>query len=104
MAVHYDESAMRRRLISVLEDRSLSMREVSLGANLSESYLSGVLKLGRDPQLSKLIAVCEYLEVSVTWALYGYEVPQGADEILMLLQDNPDMTEMIASLLRAKVA
>jgi len=102
MTTKYDSQKMRDRILSVMEERGLSMRKVSLESGNSESYLSGVLTRGRDPQLAKLINVCEHLDISVTWALYGFEVPDGADEIFQLLAERPDLAGSVASLLRGQ--
>lgn len=102
MSAKYHPTRMRERLIGLIEERGLSLREVSIGSGSSESYLSGVLKRGRDPQLAKLIAVCDFLDVSVTWVLYGYEVPEGADDIFQLLSEKPELTSAVAALLRGQ--
>ncbi len=104
MTAKYDPQKMRERLLSAIKQKNLSMREVSLASGNSESYLSGVLIRGRDPQLTKLIGVCDYLGVSITWALYGFEVPDGADDIFQLLSEKPELTSSVAALLRGQVA
>jgi len=103
MAAKYEPKKMRSRIADVIRKRGLSLRGVSLGAGLSESYLAGVINSGRDPQLHKLIKVCDFLDISVTWALYGFEVPDGADEILQLIAQNPEVATSIAQLLRAQL-
>jgi len=67
----YDPTAMRERLSVVLENAGISMRKASLDAGLSETYVHGVIKLGRDPGVSKLVAVCTALEVSPAYILFG---------------------------------
>lgn len=100
MVAKFNPTQMRERLLGVIKERGLSLREVSLGSGSSESYLSGVLNRGRDPQLAKLIAVCDFLGVSTTWVLYGFEIPDGADDIFQLLSEKPELTSSVASLLR----
>ena len=87
MTAKYDPAKMKQRLKSVIEERELSMRSVSLGSGNSESYVAGILASDRDPHLGKLFKVCEYLGLSTTWVLYGFDVPDGADEIFQLISD-----------------
>ena len=102
MSAKFDPEKMRKRLLATIKRRGLSLREVSLASGNSESYLSGVLVRGRDPQMAKLLAVCEYLDVSAIWVLYGFDVPDGADEILQLLSKRPELASSLAALLRAQ--
>lgn len=104
MSIKYKPDEMRQRLLGIIEQRKLSLREVSLGSGQSESYLSGVLKRGRDPQLTRLLAVCEFLNVSAVWVLYGFDFPDGADEIFQLITERPELASSVASLLRAQPA
>ncbi len=98
MKAHFDPEAMRVRLLQVVADKGLSLREVSLHSGNSESYLSGVLKRGRDPQLANFINVCEYLQVSVSWALYGYEITADDEALLQLLRAYPSLSERLMGL------
>lgn len=102
MTAKYDPSKMKQRLKSVIEERGLSMREVSLGSGNSESYVAGIISSPRDPHLGKLFNVCEYLGLSTTWLLYGFDVPDGADEILQLIAERPELAASVATLLRAQ--
>lgn len=102
MPIDYSPYEMRQRLRDVLEEKDISMRAASIGAGQGESYLAGILSNGRDPQLSRLIAVCDYLDVSLSWVLYGFYLPPGSDEIFRLLSENPDSAENIVALLRAQ--
>lgn len=98
----YNAEEMRKRLRSVLEEKNISLRVASLGGGQGDSYLAGILAPDseRDPQVSKLIAICDFLEVPLSWVLYGYELPDGSDEIFQLLAENPDRLKNIAALLR----
>lgn len=102
MTAKYDPAKMKRRLKGVIDERELSMREISLKSGNSESYVAGLLSSDRDPHLGKLFKVCEYLDLSTIWLLYGFDVPDGADEIFQLLSDRPDLTASVAKLLRAQ--
>lgn len=102
MTIKYDPDKMRERLKQAVEASPLSQNEISLRSGNSVSYVSGVLTGGRDPQMSKISAVCEVLEVSPMWLLYGFDVPDGADEIFQLVSDHPDQVDSVASLLRAQ--
>lgn len=102
MTIKYDPAGMRARLKHAVQESGLSQNEISLRSGNSVSYVSGVLNQGRDPQMSKIAAVCEILSVSPIWLLYGFDVPDGADEIFQLVADHPDQVESVASLLRAQ--
>lgn len=67
----YDPVAMRERLSAALGDAGASMRKAGLDAGLSETYVYGVIKQGRDPGVSKLIAICTELGVSPAYILFG---------------------------------
>lgn len=102
MTLTYDPVLMRKRLKKALEDKGKSMRSVSLASGNGESYLAGVITNGRDPQLSRLIAVCKKLDVSLSWVLYGFDLPKGSEEIFQFLTENPERAEHVAALLRAR--
>jgi transcriptional regulator with XRE-family HTH domain len=104
MTAKFKSDDMRTRLKQALAVKNKTMRAASMGAGQGESYLAGVITNGRDPQLSRLIAVCDYLEVSLSWVLYGYDLPQGSEEIFQLLSESPDRVENIAALLRDRPA
>lgn len=102
MTAKYDQRQMKKRLKGVIDERELSMRAVSLGSGVSESYIAGILATDRDPHLGKLINICEFLGVSSSWLLYGFDVPDGADEILQLISKHPEMSSTVAALLRSQ--
>lgn len=97
----YDPKAMRERLAKVLTDKQLSMRHVSLGAGLSETFVHGVLKLERDPGVLNLTKICDFLEVPLAQLMYGHTVGPEEEELLTLLQQNPSKRAAILALLKA---
>jgi len=100
MTAAYNNTAMIQRLKETLTKKGISMRAASLGAGMGEAYLANVITNGRDPQVTSLIAMCEYLDISLSWLLYGFDIPPQAEEIFQLLGENPDRTEAVLSLLR----
>lgn len=103
MTATYDNQQMIKRLKQTLDEKGLSMRAASIGAGMGEAYLSNVITNGRDPQVTSLIAMCEYLDISLPWLLYGYDVPPQAEEIFQLLAQNPERTKAVLSLLRPSI-
>ncbi|GGX63032.1 hypothetical protein GCM10007385_35200 [Tateyamaria omphalii] len=102
MTAKFDEAKMRIRLKEAVDANDMSQNEISRRSGNSVSYVSGVINGSRDPQVSKLVSVCDVLGVSLIWLLYGFDVPEGADEILQHVAEKPEQTDAVISLLRAQ--
>lgn len=63
------------------------MREVSIAAGLSEGYLHGILKDGKDPTIGRLVAICDQLDVTVSYVLYAVEMSRNAQTLLRLYSE-----------------
>lgn len=100
MSTSYDPAAMRDRLTQALKEKSISMRKASLDSGLSETFLHGVLKLGRDPGVLNLARVCDTLGVSLSYIMSGNDLSPEAEEVVQLLQENPSKRSAILELLR----
>ena len=92
----------RERLRTVLADRSLSKRGVSLAARLGPGAVHSWLAEGKDPSIDNLLAVCGVLNISLMYLVRGYEMTADAEEILRLLADDPASREGVLSILRAR--
>jgi transcriptional regulator with XRE-family HTH domain len=97
-------SDWRERLLSVLEERGLSMREVSVASGCSHSYLSKVLSLGNDPSLQNILAIADYLNISISWLLTGVEASKQSEDFARLYSSlTPEQQERVLRLLQSMV-
>lgn len=101
MATDNDFDKVRARLAEILKKKELSMRSVSLEAGLGQSYLSGILKEGKEPTVPKLMAICDALGVSLLYVLHGVEISKQAEELIALLDEKPERRDAALQLLRA---
>jgi ribonucleoside-diphosphate reductase alpha chain len=100
MTDNFNLAEMAERLDDARKLQGLSFRKASLGSGLSETYLHAVVKLGRDPSAQNLVKICNYLGVSVSWAMYGQEASHDTEELLRMVQDNPAKRDAILALLQ----
>lgn len=90
----------RDRLQQALDTSGKSAREVSLAAGKGPGYVHSLLKAERDPTIENLLAVCNALEISLSWLIYGYQVSPETEEILSLLEGAPSSRDAILQILR----
>ncbi len=95
-------SEWRARLEDAIEKSGRSKREISLAAGKGAGYVHSVLKEGKDPTIDNLIAICGVIGVSLTQILYGVQMSQETEEILSLIESNPNMRSGILQILREK--
>ena len=69
MNVSYDPKAMVIRLEEALHDKRISMRKASLDAGFSETFVHGIIKLGRDPGVQNLTGLCDSLGLSASYII-----------------------------------
>ncbi|CCM77100.1 helix-turn-helix domain-containing protein [Rhizobium mesoamericanum] len=92
----------RARLEDAIEKSGKSKREISLGAGKGPGYVHSILKEGKDPTIDNLIAICRVLDVTLTQVLYGVQMSPETQEILSLIETNPNMRSGILQILREK--
>jgi transcriptional regulator with XRE-family HTH domain len=80
----------RDRIETLLADRNLSMRSVSMRAGLGENYLVGIMREGKDPSIERIIKVADALNVSLAWLLYGMEIGPEEEKLLRLFARLPE--------------
>ncbi len=100
MSGTYDPKEMRKRLAKALDDKRLSMRKAGLDAGFSETFVHGIIKLGRDPGVNNLTKLCDKHELSVSYIIFGHDISPEVEEFLHVFQDNPAKREAILQLLR----
>ncbi|WP_425100426.1 adenosylcobalamin-dependent ribonucleoside-diphosphate reductase [Tropicibacter sp. S64] len=76
----------RKSLVSLIEARGTTMRQVSLDAGLSHGYLHGIIKDGKEPTLDRLAKIAEVLRVPLN-EIVGAGV--SAPEVLATTDDEP---------------
>lgn len=82
------------RLVDALVDykakTGLSDRQISMRAGLPrEGAVNDILKAHKQPDISRVIAICNFIQVSVTYILLGVEIEQKAEEMALLLEKLP---------------
>lgn len=83
----------RVRLAEVIERSGRSDREISLSAKpsnprkpkLGPGYVHSILKEGKDPTISNLLAICEAAGASIYYVLGGFDITPEREEFLRLL-------------------
>lgn len=92
----------RRRLAQAVEDSGRSKRSISLDSGAGSGYLHSILSEGKDPTIEKLMAVCETLNVSTAYILYGVDVLPEDAEIIRAMRSDEKTREAILTLLSAR--
>ena len=64
-----DDHTWRVRLAAAVEESSMSMREASIAAGLSDGYVHGILKDGKEPTITKLMALAAVLNIRVSFLI-----------------------------------
>jgi transcriptional regulator with XRE-family HTH domain len=94
------ESAWKERLADAIKKSGLSKREISLAAGKSPGYVHSILNEGKDPTVDNLIAICAAMNISLSKILYGMDISPEAEEILSLIEANPQIRDGILQILR----
>lgn len=99
MKASYDPKAMAARLEEALHEKRISMRKASLDAGFSETFVHGIVKLGRDPGVQNLTTLCDSLGLSAAYIIFGYDVSPEVERFLQFFQENPAKREALLELL-----
>lgn len=94
----------KMRLEAALETSGKSKRAVSLASGSGPGYLHSVLTEGKDPTIGKLVSICEELNVSASYILYGVNIAPEDEEIIRALADNPGLRDGVTAIIRSKLA
>lgn len=80
-----------------------SLRQVSMKAGLSSSYLHSVLENGKEPGLDNLLSIAGELNISLSWLVYGYEISPESERLLAAWANLPtEKREAVKALLGVK--
>ena len=94
------DSDWRKRLSEAVEKSDKSMRAISIAAGNGHGYVHSVLKEGKDPTVDNLIRICGVLDVSLTHILYGVDMTAETEEIIRLIEGNPQRRAGILQILK----
>jgi transcriptional regulator with XRE-family HTH domain len=95
-----DKHLWRVRIEEAIARDGRSPRELSLAAGLSHGYLHGILRNAKEPTLDRFMRLCEVLDMSSAWLLFGTEASLDLRDLLDLRERNPELPDRIAELLR----
>jgi transcriptional regulator with XRE-family HTH domain len=96
----FDIAAMRARLRSALEEKGLSMRQVSIKAECGPGYVHSVLEEGKEPTVTKLAQICNAADLSMSFILYGVKLSPETERLISLFEENPEKRDGILALLQ----
>src|SRR5215217_449938 len=89
----------RNRLKTVIQNKGRSKRSISKAIGNGDGYVHSILEEGKDPTISNLMAVCQELNVSLSYILYGFNISGETEEILALLEGHPNAREGVLKIL-----
>lgn len=72
----------RERLSEAIDESGRSPRSISLGAGLSDSYIAQIFNKGVEPTVAKLEAICNELDISLTWVMTGVEITPEVERLM----------------------
>jgi transcriptional regulator with XRE-family HTH domain len=96
------DEAWRERLEEARIKSGRSKRSVSLGAKMGPGYYHSIMAEGKDPTIDSLIAICRELNVSLTWIIYGFEISPATEQLLSLIEENPEDRAAVLQILQKR--
>lgn len=98
------DDGWRNRLKAAIEKSGRSQGDVATSCGLSRGYFTNVFRDGKEPTVGNLISIAHELNVSLSTILYGYDVSPETEEIMRLIEDNPDLRDGILKILKTRSA
>lgn len=80
----------RPRLQEAISKSGRSARDISLSIGRAPGYVHSLLKDEKEPTLPNVVAICDDLQISVQWLLFGVEMDGDAEELLKMYSGLPD--------------
>lgn len=93
------KDSWRERLEKALDESGKSKRQVSLDSGNGPGYVHSILAEGKDPTITKLIGVCKAVPVSPLYIIHGVNVTPEQQEVITALENAPELTDSILSIL-----
>ena len=87
------------RLEEAIASSGMSMRQISLSAGLSGTYISNLLKTRKEPTVGNLAAVCQAMGASLSYVLVGLDISPETEQVIQRLEKNPAHRQSVLSLL-----
>lgn len=95
----FDPESMRERIKAELKKDRRSQAEIARDAGLGHGYLTNILTRGQIPSVDKLDALCQELKVSISWIMYGEELPADFHRVHDLMRKDPKKFYALLALL-----
>jgi transcriptional regulator with XRE-family HTH domain len=96
------DDGWRQRLKDAVDASGRSNADIARACGLNRGYFTNIFKEGKEPTIGNLIAIVNELGISVSKILYGYDVSPETEEILGLIEKNPDLRAGILQILRSQ--
>lgn len=96
------DEGWRDRLRNEIKRSGRSQSDIALAVGLSRGYFSNILREDKDPTIGNLTKICSELGISLPKIMYGYDISPEIEEVLTLMQDNPEMVNGILAILRSQ--
>lgn len=78
------DTAWIGRLQQAMEQKGVTMRELSLVAGRAPGYVHSLIKEGKRPSIDNLVAISDRLGVSLVWLVFGVDMTADAEKLLRL--------------------
>ncbi len=96
----FDLAKMRQRLDDEIKKQHRSRSDVARSAGFPVGYLTNVLTREQVPTVDRLHQICEALGVSMSYIMYGVDIPAEADEVFDLMRNDPEKFRALLTLLK----
>ncbi len=93
---------IRHRLECEIEKSGKSKRAVSIDAGLGKGYLFSITNEGKDPSVVNLAKICDALDISLAYVLFGLEISPETEALMMRIERNSAQRDGILSILDPK--
>lgn len=95
-----DTTAWRDRLATAIKLSGKSKRAISLATGNGAGYIHSLLSEGKTPTIENLIKVCNEIDVSLAYVLYGFDITREDAELLSAMKESPEMRSAVLTLVR----
>ena len=104
MAKEFNFESLYRRLeeaIAKSPEYRNNKTGLAIDAGVGRTYVTDVLNLRRDPMLGKLYKVCQKLDVSPAWVIFGIAEDPETLELMHLVEEHKVLRGSVLPLARA---
>jgi transcriptional regulator with XRE-family HTH domain len=95
----FNSEHMRTRLREAIAASGRTQKDITSSARLGHGYLTNILARNQMPSVDKLDAICQELNVSVAWVMYGVDLPPDYQEVFDAMERNPKKFRALMHLL-----